>query len=239
MNEENTKEVIGLDALFEPFILTRLAALECGVKKTNRRQHNQTLRAKIFKLLTEAQPKNMQADLKRFAGLWEDSERHYYSYCYRRGFCDGVLFFSRILGVRIEELRKHMTQQEGGDSSPMRELMHSTRGLFSILDDEDFFTSTSGSENEADFWDSVKECTQQRVQLVGMEFVKDKKSKELDKESTALGLRLEDMLPKDKVELVEKYSDLIVCEELYEEDFYYCQGFADAARMLWGMGEEF
>ena len=235
MNEESsTKEAKGLEALFEPFTLARLDSLECEVRKTKKYQDNQARKAETYKQLAEATPEKMHADLQRFAQLWEDMTHYHFSYCYRRGFDDGVLFLSRILDIKIGDLCKRMEQQAGADSHPMRESLYSHHGLFSILDGEDFFTSTNASDREMNFWEFIKDCVQERVNLIGSEGLDERKYKELDEEIMALALRLEEALPKDKVELVDKYNNLIVGEESEEEDFFYCQGFMDAVRMLWG-----
>jgi len=235
MNEESsTKETKGL----ESFTLARLDSLVCEVRKTKRYQDNQARKAKTYKQLAEATPEKMQSDLQRFARLWEDMAHYHCSYCYRRGFDDAVLFLSRIMDIKIGDLHKRMEQQECADSNPMRESLYSRHGLFSILEGEDFFTSTNGSDRETNFWKFIKDCIQERVELIGSEGLSETKYKELNEEIIALTLQLEEALPKDKVGLVEKYDNLIVGEGAEVEDFFYYQGFMDAVRMLWGLMEE-
>ena len=110
--ESSTKEKEGL---FVSFTLSRLNSLELKVRETKQYQKIQARKTETYRQLEEAIPEEMQADLKRFAGLWEDMAHYHSQYCYSRGFDDGVMFNSRILGKsKIGGFHIRIEPQEGG-----------------------------------------------------------------------------------------------------------------------------
>ena len=65
--------------------------------------------------LEKAIPKGRQADLQRFAQLWEEMANYHRRYHYSRGFDDGVMFNSGILGKsKIGGFHIRKEHQDGG-----------------------------------------------------------------------------------------------------------------------------
>jgi len=113
MSEESSTEK--KEEQFATFMSERLDSLEVEVRQTTKYQKVQARKTETYRQLGEAIPEEMQADLKRFTQLWEEMAYYHSQYCYSRGFDDGVMFHSRILGKsKIGSSHIRIEPQNGG-----------------------------------------------------------------------------------------------------------------------------
>ena len=231
---KSTKERNELDKLIASFTLERFKSLERELRGTNAYQAIQARKARAYRQIEESIPEELQATLSGFADLWTKQAHYQYHYYYSRSFGDAVLLISRILGIKADDFIKLIQQQEGTDSNPMRESLHSLHGLSSISEGEDFFTSHSDSNMETDFWQFMKDCMDERLCLIGSEGLNEAEYRDLRNEAGKLALLLKETLSKDKKGLVNEYDDLMAEEEAKVQDILYPQGFIDAVRILYG-----